>query len=113
MIKTTQYYRIADFIIAIQGEESIFTQLPNFAPFRVDETDETKMFIIRVSDESIPSNEHLQSVYTDRSDDDMPRIEIYENEQTTVFAVSQYPLHQRHARGHFIHQQTLFTLCDR
>ena len=90
MIKTTQYYRIADFIIAIQGEESIFTQLPNFAPFRVDETDETKMFIIRVSDESIPSNEHLQSVYTDRSDDDMPRIEIYENEQTTVFAVSQY-----------------------
>ena len=90
MRKTTQYYRIADFVIAIEGNEHLFTQLPNFAPFRVDETDETKMFIIRVTDESIPSNEHLQSVYTDRSDDDMPRIEIYENEQTTVFAVSQY-----------------------
>ena len=90
MKNTTQYYRIADFIIAIEGNEHLFTQLPNFAPFRIDETDETKMFIIHVSEEPIPSHEHLQSVYIDRSDDDMPRIEIYENEQTTVFAVSQY-----------------------
>lgn len=90
MKNTTQYYRIADFIIAIEGNEHLFTQLSNFAPFRVDETDETKMFIIHVSEEPIPSHEHLQSVYIDRSDDDMPRIEIYENEQTTVFAVSQY-----------------------
>ena len=79
MKNTTQYYRIADFIIAIEGDENIFSQLPNFAPFRVDETDETKMFIIRVSEEAIPSHEHLQSVYIDRSDDDMPRIEIYAN----------------------------------
>lgn len=90
MKNTTQYYRIADFIIAIEGNEHLFAQLPNFAPFRIDETDETKMFIIHVSEEPIPSHEHLQSVYIDRSDDDMPRIEIYENEQTTVFAVSQY-----------------------
>lgn len=90
MKNTTQYYRIADFIIAIEGNENIFSQLPNFAPFRIDETDETKMFIIHVSDEPIPSHEHLQSVYIDRSDDDMPRIEIYENEQTTVFALSQF-----------------------
>lgn len=90
MKNTTQYYRIADFIIAIEGNENIFSQLPNFAPFRIDETDETKMFIIHVSEEAIPSHEHLQSVYIDRSDDDMPRIEIYENEQTTVFALSQF-----------------------
>lgn len=86
----TQYYRVAGFVFAIEAPHDYFDTLANFKPFRIDETEETKLFIIRIADNDWPSLSTYSLTYTDRSDEDMPRIEVYKTGQEWLFAISQF-----------------------
>jgi len=81
-------YQIADHKMAIDAPEHYFDVLPNYAPFIIDETDATCMFIIRVHEQDLPSTEGWNHVYTDQSDEDMPRIEMYRRDEDWLFCVS-------------------------
>ena len=82
------HYCVAGHLFAIEASESQLNQLTNYAPFLVDETEQTHVFTIHVHDALMPSAEGWEHVYTDTSDDDMPRIEMYKNEQGWLFRVS-------------------------
>ena len=84
----TKYYYVGEHLFAIDGEKSIFSQLSNYAPFETDKIGATHVFIIHVSDAPIETAEGWESVYTDTSDDDMPRIEMYRKGAEWLFRVS-------------------------
>ena len=75
----TQYYKVADHFFAIEGEENTLILLSNYAPFRVPVTDEELLFSLHIADEAWSEKQAPETthVFTDSSDDDMPRIEIY------------------------------------
>ena len=77
MLYQTKYYKVGEHLFAIETKESIFSLLPNYAPFETDEFGATHVFIIHVEEGSMCAAEGWESVYTDRSDEDMPRIEMY------------------------------------
>ena len=85
-----RYYRVGEHVFAIEATEEQFAQMPNYAPFLIDETDESHVFIIHVSDEPIPETDLWEHLYTDRSDEDMPRIEMYRRQDEWLFRVSMY-----------------------
>ena len=70
-------YNVGEHLFAIDAERELFDILPNYTPFETDELGATHVFIIHVTHEDMPSVEGWESVYTDRSDEDMPRIEMY------------------------------------
>lgn len=86
----TNHYRVGDFVFAIDAKEEQLAQLTNYAPFLTDETGTTDLFIIRVSDQPVPDAQDWEHIYTDRSDDDMPRIEMYRRSDEWLFRVSMY-----------------------
>ena len=81
------HYQVGDHIFAIEATEEQFAQLPNYAPFRIS-TDASPLFVIHVEDGDIPSSDNWEHVYTDRSDEDMPRIEMYRLAGQWLFRVS-------------------------
>lgn len=83
----TFHYQVGDHIFAIEATEEQFAQLPNYAPFRIS-TDASPLFVIHVEDGDIPSSDNWEHVYTDRSDEDMPRIEMYRLAGQWLFRVS-------------------------
>ena len=86
-----QNYRVADFGFAIEATEEQIKQLTNYAPFATEQVkQEDFLFTIRVQDEPMPSPEGWEHVYTDTSDDDMPRIEMYKQAEEWLFRVSLY-----------------------
>lgn len=82
------YYNVAGFIFGIEATEEQLVQLTNYEPFLVDETEQTYVFIIHVHDDALPGTEGWESVYTDTSDDDMPRIEMYRQAAEWLFRIS-------------------------
>ena len=84
----TQYYRVADHLFAIDAKQEYFNQLTNYEPFITDKIGDTCVFAIHVRDEKLPSEEGWKHVYTDTSDDDMPRIEMYRQQDEWLFRVS-------------------------
>ncbi len=85
---TTQYYKVAGHLFGMETEEKHFQLLPNYAPFRTEPIGEEPLFLIRASEKPIPSFEGWEHVYTDSTDADMPRIEMYCREGEWLFAVS-------------------------
>lgn len=86
-----QNYRVADFGFAIEATEEQIKQLTNYAPFATELAEqEDFLFTIRVHDEPMPSPEGWEHVYTDTSDEDMPRIEMYKQADEWLFRVSLY-----------------------
>lgn len=81
------HYQVGDHIFAIEATEEQLAQLPNYAPFRIF-TDASPLFVIHVEDGDIPSSDNWEHVYTDRSDEDMPRIEMYRLAGQWLFRVS-------------------------
>ena len=88
MLYQTKYYKVAEHLFAIETKESIFSLLPNYAPFETDEFGATHVFIIHVEEGSMCAAEGWESVYTDRSDEDMPRIEMYRRGGEWLFLLS-------------------------
>lgn len=81
-------YLVGEHLFAIQAEEEKFALLSNYAPFETDENGATHVFIIHVKDDPMPSTEAFEHVYTDRSDEDMPRIEMYRRPDEWLFRAS-------------------------
>ena len=88
MLYQTKYYKVGEHLFAIETKESIFSLLPNYAPFETDEFGTTHVFIIHVEEGSMCAAEGWESVYTDRSDEDMPRIEMYRRGGEWLFLLS-------------------------
>ena len=88
MLYQTKYYKVGEHLFAIETKESIFSVLPNYAPFETDEFGATHVFIIHVDEGSMCAAEGWESVYTDRSDEDMPRIEMYRRGGEWLFLLS-------------------------
>ena len=87
----TNHYLIADHLIAIDASPEQFEVLSNYAPFLVPATgSQSPLFTIYVKTEPIPSKDGWEHVYTDTSDEDMPRIEMYRNASGWLFCVSMY-----------------------
>lgn len=85
-----KYYKVAEHFFAIDAAPELLEQLPNYAPFLTDENAETCLFTIVAHKQPVPSTEGWQSVYTDTSDEDMPRIEMYRRDNEWLFCVSMY-----------------------
>ena len=85
-----RYYKVAEHVFSIEAAESDFEQLGNYVPFEEAgvRSQETGLFAISVKNGSISSAEGWESVYTNRSDEDMPRIELYEREGEWLFRIS-------------------------
>ena len=85
-----QYYLVAGHMFVIEASEQQLAQLPNYAPFKCSDLALQPLFVIRVHDTAMPSAEGFEHVYTDKSDEDMPRIEMYKRPDEWLFCVSMY-----------------------
>lgn len=81
-------YKVGDHFFAIEAKSTQLDQLTNYKPFLWDENEPTHMFIIHVHDTEMPGSEGYEHVYTDKSDDDMPRIEMYKRPDEWLFRIS-------------------------
>ena len=90
MTMSTRYYCIADHLMAITAPEEAFEVLTNYKPFEIPEPTGEILLHISVPDEPMPSSENWEHVYTDRSDEDMPRIEMYRNGEEWLLCASVY-----------------------
>ena len=85
-----KFYKVAEHIFAIDAAPELLEQLTNYAPFLTDESAGTCLFTITAHEEPIPSVDGWAPVYTDKSDEDMPRIEMYQRGEEWLFCVSMY-----------------------
>ena len=85
-----QYYKVAEHIFGIDAAEKYLAQLTNYAPFMLDEISPPHVFIIQVHEAPLPSTDEWQHLYTDRSDEDMPRIEMYQRAGEWMFMTSMW-----------------------
>lgn len=86
------YFRVAEHIFAIDTARDLAACCPNYAPFLIKSqisNFKSQIFTLRVSEEGLPSADGWENMYTDRSDDDMPRIEMYRREGEWLFRFSQ------------------------
>lgn len=81
MKTTTQYYRVAGYRFAIDATPEQLNQIPNYRPFLSDESDETCMFIMHVHPATLLAVKGWDHVFTDSSEADLPRIELYKNDK--------------------------------
>lgn len=88
------YYRVAEHLFAVESsDEKLMAVMVNYTPFRMEEqTEEKPIFILRINQNGLLS-ETLHSTYhhifTDNSEKDMPRIEVYRNDEQWLMRVSQ------------------------
>ena len=84
-----QYYNVADHVFSIEAPEQVLAMLTNYAPFKINPVEQA-LFSIEVHEAPIPSTEDWNLLYTDRSDEDMPRIEMYQRPDEWLFCVSMF-----------------------
>lgn len=86
-----QYYKVADHIFGIEASEEQLTQISNYQPFRMlSSVSVSPVFMLRVCASPIPAAEGWEHVYTDTSDEDMPRIEMYRHPGAWLFRISMF-----------------------
>ncbi len=84
------YFRVAEHIFTIDTARDILACCPNYAPFLTpNPLTPNPIFSLRLDEGELPSVEGWENVYTDRSDDDMPRIEMYRRGEEWMFRFSQ------------------------
>ena len=78
------YYRVADHLFAVESsDQALLSTMVNYEPFLVEpETSDIDqvIFTLRITQEGLLSNEQravYQHIFTDQSEEDMPRIEVY------------------------------------
>ena len=84
-----QYYNVADHVFSIEAPEQVLALLTNYAPFKINPVEQA-LFAIEVHESPVPSTEDWNLLYTDRSDEDMPRIEMYQRPDEWLFCVSMF-----------------------
>lgn len=86
----TRYYCVAGLLMAITAPKKAFELLTNYHPFAIPAPTGEVLLHIAVSVDEQPSSDSWEHVYTDRSDEDMPRIEMYRSEEEWLLCVSVY-----------------------
>ena len=90
--KQTYTFRVAEQLFSLTGSEQALLAASNLAPFRVstDAGDANLLFAIELqavdSFDELAGYEHF---FTDNSEADMPRIEVYQSKQEWLFRVAQ------------------------
>lgn len=78
---STTYYRVAEHLFAIESSnEALMSMLSNYEPFLVQSPQDSPIFILRIEQEGLLREEQRQGyqhVFTDNSEEDMPRIEVF------------------------------------
>ena len=88
------HFRVADHIFVIETVHDLLAYCPNYAAFSIEpsavshQPSEEPVLFLAIRDEGLPSQEGWTHVYTDRSDDDMPRIEMYRRGEEWMFRFS-------------------------
>ncbi|MCQ2341725.1 MAG: hypothetical protein MJZ48_04665 [Paludibacteraceae bacterium] len=80
-------YTVADLSFSIAAEEEYLALLTNYAPFEV-ETISSSLFQLTIG--KVDGSKEKVSVFTDTSDDDMPRIEVYRVGEDWQLQISMY-----------------------
>ncbi len=83
-----RHYRVAGFGFSIEAEQSYLDLLTNYAPFRVAEKEDDYLFHMTVG--AVDLEGEKEHIFTDQSDDDMPRIEVYRAGKDWLIQVSMY-----------------------
>ncbi len=87
---TSRYYRVAELTFGFTAPEDLFDLLPNYAPFEV-QASSADLFHLTVLQDTCPVDEKaLTAYFTDKSDEDMPRIELYQMPKQWLLCVSMY-----------------------
>lgn len=68
-------YNVAGLGFSIEGETDVLELLTNYNPFRVEQPIEPMLFRLVLGE--VEQDSTMEHVFTDTSDDDMPRIEVY------------------------------------
>ena len=76
-----RYFEVAGFRFAIEATPEQLEQVPNYTPFITDESDGNSLFIIRVQQATLFAMKGWEHVFTDSSEGDLPRIELYKNDR--------------------------------
>lgn len=84
----TQLYKVADHVFAFRMEDELLELLTNYEPFMVTTGD--PLFTVTIVDQPLASPDNMAHVFTDTSDDDMPRIEVYKDDQCRLFRISMW-----------------------
>ena len=78
-----KYFRVAEHIFSVEAPESVYSLMNNYAPFEVTQMPDVKLLfelVVHAPQIELPAlAPDSQMVYTDTSEDDMPRLEIYRN----------------------------------
>ena len=76
-----RFFRVAEHIFSVEAPESVYALMTNYAPFAIEQpTDSQLLFALTIHEPvaELPAlSSDLQAVYTDTSEDDMPRLDIY------------------------------------
>lgn len=79
------YYRVADLLFAVETNATeAWGTMPNYAAFREEEVaglDESSLFVLRIDSTGLLGEAEqavYRHLYTDSSEEDMPRIEVYQ-----------------------------------
>lgn len=78
------YYRVADHLFAVESyNQALFSTMINYEPFLDhNHTKEQPIFTLQIAQEGLLSDDQrasYQHLFTDQSEKDMPRIEVYQN----------------------------------
>ena len=89
----TRYYRVAEHIFSIDAPEAVFAQLPNYAPFELSTSTpytlhSTPLVAINVQEGPLLTADNWAHVYTDSSEEEMPRVEMYRRDEEWLFRVA-------------------------
>lgn len=108
-----RYYSVAGHVFSITADEAVFALMTNYVPFRVEDALEKTVFDLTLTNEPLP--EERTHVFSDASDDDMPRIEIYRTGKDWLFLVA--PTKAAESTMHFLvspdfHDVRLHILSD-
>lgn len=82
-METVAYYLVAEHRFAVASNlDTLWTQMTNYEPFLVDKGDVLFTMYVEPNSQLTPLARHsYQHVFTDLSDTDMPRIEVYKGER--------------------------------
>jgi len=81
-------YTVADLSFSISAEPETLALLTNYEPFLVEQTPTDLLFHVTLGE--IGEVADKVSVFTDTSDDDMPRIEVYRIQTDWLLQISMY-----------------------
>jgi len=82
-------YSVADFHFAISAEPDTLALLTNYEPFLTAAPADDLLYHLTLGEVAV-KEEDKKSVFTDTSDDDMPRIEVYRVDGDWLLQISMY-----------------------